>query len=158
MKCPKCASDHIQNIRVLFESGTSTISGTATTGGIAYTPGVGPTYGGSITEFGGEQSSLLAQRFSPPVQKRIGRLWWAGAIWCGLGVFGSLLIPFMEKGDGIGGALFGLVLWGSGLFLLIRHKISVDRFNRDVWPGLYHDWSQHWFCHCCGFLGKITLN
>jgi hypothetical protein len=41
MKCPNCQSEDVQNIRVVYESGTSTVSGKAATVGAAWVPGSG---------------------------------------------------------------------------------------------------------------------
>ena len=60
LDCPKCGADHVQRLRVLYESGSSTIS--STTVGMA-TAGDG--LGIGVAETATRQQTLLAQRCAP---------------------------------------------------------------------------------------------
>ena len=162
MKCPQCQSENVQNIRLVYESGTATLSGSARTGGVGYTPGVGTTYSTAVTGLSGKQSSLTAQRHAPPAQKKLGCLWWLGIVVCAtftLQLLGGLrLLTAIRNVESALVALLFISVGGLalvGLVALIRHRRRVNHFNRDLWPTLYEDWTQKWLCHRCGYFGKL---
>ena len=67
--CPKCGSDEIRKVSVIYEAGTSGISmtGQASTLGFAFDEGaIVPAFGASSGTAKGTQQTLLAQKLQPP--------------------------------------------------------------------------------------------
>lgn len=170
LRCPRCHSDSIQNIRVLYEGGTTRYSGSANTVGVAWSPGHGVGVGTASTSMSGTQQSLLAQRYAPPARRDtpaevfkliccFGML--AGVFLIGMGIVHAV---WRQEGnaDGVGNVL-GMVVFGVVLTVVCRLGLAGamrqdDRdaeFNRTEWPRLYNEWQQCWLCHRCGFFGLL---
>lgn len=163
-RCPRCHSDGIQNIRVLYESGTARFSGSATTVGVAWSPGHGVGIGTAGTSMSGTQQSLLARTHGPPSLKAVDSV---GQFFAFMVVAGSLfmvVVGFLPWASGksvlatLTLVLLGLCgVWGG--VALYRSADSEARataeYNRTEWPRLYNEWQQCWLCHKCGFFGLL---
>lgn len=139
--CGSCASEDIQKLSMVYESGTSRIdartSGTSTGFGVARGGlGVGTAFNSSRTR--GTQMSELAKRAAPPKAKlAIG--------WIFIGLFGSFLVAALL---GIGVAILFVALCG---FLAFKGF----KYNGAVFPPLRATWEQSWLCHRCGTISRI---
>lgn len=137
MKCPKCNSENVQKLSVIYESGTHNIDTQSDTvgGGFAWGSGGGSVFtGGATTRTSGTQQSILADRATPP-QKR-------SYILCFVFFVGGFALMYIE-----------VVLWGI-LFVIgsIVWGYFVHQYNTSTWQKLYNDWSASWHCNRCGEL------
>ena len=160
--CPRCRSDNIQNVRLLYESGTSTSVSSGVALGVA---DIGES-GYALVGGSGIQQTLLAERYAPPClpKKRDGFayfLTFAGLLF-GLGVplimaFASIreLGPSGQNLCGIAGAILGIatVIWA--VILTIRES---KRYSQHVFPAYQKqltEWMQCYVCHKCGYFGAL---
>lgn len=129
MQCPKCESEHIQRLEVIYESGTHDINteSVGMVGGGGFDGVTGALLGGAVTtnKTTGTQQSILAKKVAPPPQKKLsGFLIWV-AILGVIAYFIPTIIVFM--------------VWKKN-----------QKWNKTEWPILYNHWLQSWYCNKCG--------
>lgn len=161
--CPSCQSNQLQHAHMVVASGTTNLNGTATLASVSYSDsGLGVSTG--VTGFRGTQQSALAARCTPPLKRRIGVLWWLGLLIAGpsavLGALQCLRVLLLVSSYGRGvelliASVLATALWGYITLLLIRRRREVEKYNAEVWPGHYEEWSRSWLCHRCGYFGPV---
>lgn len=155
--CPNCHSDSFQNVRVLYEAGTTQITGGATTVGATWNRTARATVGGALTSIAGVQQSALAQRHAPPQPTTGNR---GGLIGISIYIaFSGFFLLFAVTGGNLDpiftiGSLIGFPI-GIWLFVrTLREHRQLLRYNTEVLPGLIEDWAKTWVCLRCGFYGN----
>ena len=148
LSCPKCGSEHTQNISIIYESGTSDISSTSLhAGGFASNGKFVPGLGTSIDS--GTQQTSLAKRLSPPEKQSVFPVLGCGClISIVLAFIGSFAIVAMLKMDD-GGIPFLIILTILAI-CVISMAVKNNKFNTEEWPTLHEKWSKQYFCHKCG--------
>lgn len=132
LKCTKCGSDHVQNVQLVYESGTSRYRSRGRGIGVGISlDGIGVGVGGGRSH--GVNRTELARRLSPPLKKRIRS-----------NVFIFILLFFFETIPHSAGVISVLVL------LDIVWAIYKLVWNRNTWPSVHEEWRKNFFCHRCG--------
>jgi hypothetical protein len=137
LQCPRCNSNDIKKISLVYESGAQNINALSSgisSGGIF----------GSNAAFYGTATSLWAQRFSPP-----------GKYIRGLGVFYTVfaLLIFMVIAISRASSKTSIFIFFGGLAILIviiffglrKHKERTKEYRQ-----LLHKWRCSWVCTKCG--------
>ena len=138
--CKKCGSSHVQAVKVILDSGTSSGSGTFS----GY--GVGTSNSGVVTGVTSTYSQTnLASRFNPPAKgKSRGKY----ILWCLLlGGISFLAGPDPAKYFLTANA----IIISIGIFLNEK-KIKAYNENIGPWRNLYEN---GFFCHQCGSVFDI---
>ena len=122
--CPNCGSENVQNLPIIFQSGTSGSNSITETGKII-----------SVTR--GSNMTNLARSVAPPRQKEYS--WWLTAL------LAFLLFIFWDSGETW---LILLLLFGT----VAQFKDNFDKknYNDKVWPAKYDTWLHSYLCHRCG--------
>jgi hypothetical protein len=149
MQCPSCKSDHVQKLRLIYESGTSDTYGTSYGSTIGYSSGGGLYTGSTRTEISETKKTRAAQKASPP-EKETYRLalvafffsWWLMAIsW-------PWDLPDLWYGRASRWTYLGLALFIAACWMVQK----AYRYNKKVWPGEYDTWKRSWHCNKCGHI------
>ncbi len=130
LQCPECASDNVQRVSIVFESGTSTIQ--SRTAGVGLVGG-GLGVGGATTK--GVQQTTLSQKLAPPSKHRM-----KTAI--GLIIVGLIIL----SAPSVGAKIFGLLFIGGGGIA----GYLTFRFNKNDYPVLLNKWRSSFYCNVCG--------
>ncbi len=179
--CPECGSFSVQNVRLLYEAGTTTSRVSGTTIGMAGVPGSGeiPMIGSVQTSSCYTSRSILAQRFSPPSPEStelpirsnsefmallitIVLLFWGVGIWA-------------TWDDVIGGEsekyrryfFVVAILTGPMLWILFKragrarreehYRVSYLNEQRESVNNRRMDiWERSFVCHTCGYFGLLS--
>lgn len=135
MICPKCNSENVQKLSVVYESGTHNINTQSNTagGGYAFGNGGGFFTVGATTRTRGIQQSMLAEKATPPKKRPY--------FPCVAFFFGILFI------------LLDFVFLGV-VFMIVSpiYGYFAYQYNTHTWPNLYHEWNALWHCNKCGEL------
>lgn len=146
--CKKCGSSHVQAVKVILDSGTSSGSGAFS----GY--GVGTSNSGVVTGVTSTYSQTnLASRFNPPEK---GKSRGAYILWIFL--FGMLAISFggLLEGPKYSQALY--IIWGIlGIlfyYAIQKNEKKIKAYNKNIgpWRNLYEN---GFFCHQCGSVFDI---
>ena len=146
--CKKCGSSHVQAVKVILDSGTSSGSGTFS----GY--GVGTSNSGVVTGVTSTYNQTnLASRFNPPVKGR------SRAIYI-LEVFmaGVLAICFANLLDKPAYSMPLYIIWGIiGILCyygIQKNEKKIKAYNENIgpWRNLYEN---GFFCHQCGSVFDI---
>ena len=150
LNCPNCGSENTQNVKILFESGTTRGNSTSyTTGGnVIRTPLTTKNY---TTETSSFNQTDLAKANTPPRKK-------AGFALPFIWLFVGLFI----------GAIIGLFTWSMSaiwivmsicVFISIPFAFEGAKYNKTEYPPLYKAWAKRYYCHKCGNLfTPISVN
>ena len=138
LACPKCSSDNVQALHLVYESGVSHMHGESSTSGIGLDAG-GLGVGVASSRSTGVQKSALAERHAPPEKKSFNEE--AVAV--------VLLLVIVVVAIASSAWVWALVGLGSGVVfvLLIRRDM---RFNREEYPLLLEQWRRSFLCFRCG--------
>lgn len=131
MQCPQCRSDNTQRLKVIYESGTGTISAKSDVYGAS---------GSSVVMTSGTTQSALAGRAAPPRKKGYG--------WPVVSAAMAFIVPFFVLYNNYHTAanLLFYVFWIAAIWM----AIAAFRFNRSQFPQLYQYWLNNWMCMKCG--------
>lgn len=132
LHCPKCGSEHVRRLSLIFREGLAVVN-TGTTGvGMG---GDGIAVGGART--GGTQQSLASIGAAPPEKRPMG-----GPV----AMIAAALVALLVGASGSAGALFfGVVLavlggmWAYGS----------SHYNSQVFPALHGQWERSYSCTRC---------
>jgi hypothetical protein len=145
ISCPRCSSENVQSLKVIYETGTSNID----TKSSGYFGGAssGSDYSHSGRGFGGwtsgttkgTQQTEAAQQATPPAKKDIGGPFLGIVIGIGalIGFFGSWSLWAL---------LIGVFFLAGGIWALVE----AIKWNEEKWPGLYDHWLRSFRCLRCG--------
>ena len=146
VECPRCNSEQVQKLSVIYESGVAVINTTSAGYGIGATgQGLGGGFGAAATR--GVQVTALAAKAAPPARRNAGR----PAIWmlfCGF-------LPFMLHwfdSNGLGPPTPPIVMYSSFGIAAFAFLILVSNafWNSTEWPKLYRHWERMYMCNRCG--------
>ena len=146
VECPRCGSEQVQKLSVIYESGVAVVDTTSAGYGIGATgQGLGGGFGAAATR--GVQVTALAAKAAPPARRNTGR----PAIWmlfCGF-------LPFMLhwfESNGLSPAAPPMVMYSSFGIAALAFSILVSNsfWNSTEWPKLYQHWERMYMCNRCG--------
>ncbi len=132
--CPNCGSDNVQRFSVAFQSGVSDV--TSHTKGLMFNGKLG--VGGAKTN--SVSVSAMAASTAPPQKKSMIK---AFLIFGLLSVIlASIIQSYLPK----------TIRYVADIVLVLGPFMAYRAFkyNRNVWPKLYEDWSNSWVCLKCG--------
>jgi hypothetical protein len=133
--CPKCHSEQIQTLQMVFENGTATAVHNSSGVGVGIGSGgsVGLGFGGSRTT--STSISTLAAKVAPPQPRKMG-IFMAG-----------IFLPVLALVTNNAGVMFVAVLIAAGCFVM---GMKMKRWNKTELPKLVAQWERRWLCHRCG--------
>jgi hypothetical protein len=141
LACPGCGSPDVKKLSLVYEEGNSTVN--------LSTTGVGFSGGGlgvGVANSTGMSRSLLAQNATPPAKRTnsVGCFFVMALMSL---VFGVMAI--IAGGDALpAGIVFALL--GAGVsYLCFKSQTTVDKWNREEYPKLYHHWNTTFLCTRC---------
>jgi hypothetical protein len=155
--CPKCESEDVQRLAMIYQHGTATSVSTGSTLGAV---GDDLAVAGTVTS--GKQQSLLAQQAAPPQPRgNSGCLLITGIL---LVAFG-LLAPFvtvtrMADNRDVSLLPVGIVVIVVGIILLVLSRARVRNnaeYNRTTYARLKERWDRTWLCLRCGSRFEANL-
>ena len=127
--CPRCGSENVQNLQVIYQSGTS--------GSNLFT-GVDKFFSTS----NGRAMTELAKNVAPPTKKDTN---WGWSIFLAI-------VAFVVWGSGNNFLIIvSLVFAGSS----IDQSIQASDYNEKEWPKLYDTWTHSCLCHRCGAIFEL---
>ena len=136
--CPKCQSENVQTLSMIYDSGTSTAVHNTSGSSIAVDSGGGIGIGVGSAKTTSTSVSTLAAKVAPPQKKSLKYPFIAVII--------LLLITMNAFGSSIiGGLVMLLVTAGVGYFIYTRMQ-----WNKTEYPKLLENWQKIWKCHACG--------
>jgi DNA-directed RNA polymerase subunit RPC12/RpoP len=134
-RCSKCGSDQVRKLSVVHAGGLSQVA--------TQTSGLGLTLGGSLgvgsAKTSGVHQTALSQAAAPPQKQNVGVL----SVLCVVLGVAFAANPEMR----VMGILIVLV---ASWYVWSRIK-----YNREVFPGLYHRWERTYMCERCGQQSQI---
>ena len=147
--CPKCESEDVQRLAMIYQRGTATtVSSSTTLGDVGGYLAVG----GSVLS--ATQQSLLAQQATPPLPRMASD--WSyvfGFIVLVCGVV-TLVVAFSLALEDLPITLIvgGMItVVGITAFLSARASArDADQYNRTTYPRLKEAWERTWLCLRCG--------
>lgn len=128
--CPRCGSENVQSLPIIYQSGSSGNNSITQTGKII-----------SVTQ--GESMTNLARSVAPPSKKE--NFWWLfyfSVFVAGLWLFGDF--P----------ALIGILAIGTAIYSA-KENNEIDEYNKKVFPALYEEWENSFLCHRCGHIFRF---
>ena len=128
--CPRCHSENIQSLPIIYQSGSS-----GTNAITAADKFIAVTKGNTMTD--------LARSVAPPTKKE--ENWWPTF------VFGALAYIGFENDSTILGLIGGLLAVG-GFYSIYE----IDNYNKNVFPVEYDNWQNSYLCHRCGNVFRIN--
>lgn len=138
--CPKCESEDVQRLAMIYQHGTATSISTGST-----LAGVGDDLAVAATVTSGKQQSLLAQQAAPPQPKPSSDLFHA------TGLVLLLLGPvvFLMSRDLL---ISGLMVFVGAILFASARAINreAEEYNRTTYPRLKEQWERTWLCLRCG--------
>lgn len=139
MICPKCSSDNVQRLEVVFEGGTQNINTKSNSAGIGIGLG-GLGLGLGKTKTKGTAQSKSAQKASPPMKKPF-KLLIVALIWSLY-----LLSSAKSSSDSTFLLIIGFIAFAFSAFMIYK-RVS---WNKNSYPILYETWTNSWLCNKCG--------
>jgi hypothetical protein len=141
LTCPKCKSDSTQKLSAIVDSGTSH-SQSVSVGSYGGSVGGAAQFGTTSSTTNTTTRSVLANKLAAPAKKKtilvlVGFGFLMLLAW---GMFGKILGTLVAAGLGY---------WG---FMLYQKNVV---YNANVWPGLFNDWNQSFYCHRCENVFKL---
>jgi hypothetical protein len=141
LTCPQCKSENTQKLSAIVTSGTSH-SQSVSVGSVGGTVGGSPAFGTTSSSTNTTTQSALAKKLAAPARKKtilvlVGFGFLMLLAW---GMFGKILGTL---------AAAGLGYWG---FVLYTKNVAS---NATVWPGLFEEWNQSFYCHRCENIFKL---
>lgn len=141
LSCPNCKSDNTQKLSAIVASGTSQ-SQSVSVGSMGGTVGGAAAFGTTSSTTTTHTQSALAKKLAAPSRKRtilvlVGFGFLMLLAW---GIFGKIL-------GTLGAAALGFVGW-----MLFQKNTA---WNATVYPGLFEDWNQSFYCHRCETVFKV---
>ena len=135
LTCPKCKSENTQKLSAIVDSGTSR-STSHSVGAVGGTVGGSAAFGTTSSTTNTLTQSNLAKRLSAPAKKKtiLVLVGFAFLMLLAWGMFGKFLGTL---------AAGGLGYWG---FIIYTKNVA---YNTVVWPGLFEQWNQSFYCHRC---------
>jgi predicted RNA-binding Zn-ribbon protein involved in translation (DUF1610 family) len=161
--CPRCGSDNIQSVPLLYQAGTSTSTSTGRVIGIAGlgTDQLTPVGGATTTRH--RQQTLLAARYSPPTSQIASNnttvlLFIAvfALMAFGVGLFASATAdedthhPFLATFSIIGG-----IATIVPAFKALKTMRSEQRELARQYQSQFVEWTHSFLCHKCGYCGPL---
>ncbi|MBI3819589.1 MAG: hypothetical protein HY286_12920 [Planctomycetes bacterium] len=154
-RCPKCSSESIQKLSIVYMSGKSARRGDFL--GLSVGSGI---EGVEIIPFVGSSSGVdttfLAEMAAPPARMSIfdARLMWLATL--------VPVVPLLAFAFEIMIKLPILIIICCGAICILLfaayHWRRVSDFNAHEWPELRRQWENEWFCHRCGVIFKKKEN
>ena len=141
LACPKCNSENTQKLSAIVDGGTSH-SQSVSVGSYGGTVGGAAQFGTTSSTTNTTTQSVLAKKLAAPAKKKtiLVLVGFALLMLLAWGMFGKIL--------GTLGAA-GLGYWG---FMIYTKNVA---YNATVWPGLFAEWNQSYFCHRCENIFKL---
>jgi hypothetical protein len=139
MECNKCNSANTQKLQVVYESGTSNVNSKSNTTGV----GIG---GGSIgvgiadTKTKGTVQTMLAKKVAPPLEKTHG--------WATFSLLIGLWLCYCSVYS-----LASIIILPSIYFIY-----TATMHNQKIFPLLYKEWQESWYCNKCGNIYQESIN
>ncbi len=136
LTCPKCNSETTQKLSAIVDSGTSH----SRSHSVGY---VGGNVGGTTSSTTNTVTqSTLAKKLAAPKKKPtiLVLIGFAFLMLFAWGIFGKIL------------GTLGAAALGYFAFVLYTKNVA---YNTTVWPGLFADWDQSFYCHRCENVFKL---
>lgn len=132
--CPVCGSENVQRYSVVYQSGVSNVTSNSFGVGYAGKFGVGTVKTNSVSV------SAMASSTAPPVKASVEKEF---LLW----LFIAFVIALM-----IGSVLPNVISDIKWVALLLAPYMAYKkyRWNQEVWPQLYEQWTRSWICLKCG--------
>jgi hypothetical protein len=142
LTCPKCQSENTQKLSAIVASGTSQ-SQSVSVGSYGGTVGGAAQFGTTSSTTNTTTQSVLAKKLSAPAKKKtiLVLVGFGFLALIALGMFSSKLLG-IPVAAGVG-------YWG---FMIYTKNVA---YNATVWPGLFEEWSQSFYCHRCENIFKL---
>ncbi len=137
LACPKCTSNEVRKLSMIYNEGLSIINAQTSTVGSGFGGG-GAAFGSASSHTTGRQQTQLSKQASPP-GKKAWLLWSFLAVVFGFGALSTISHPGM-----------GLLFCVGVTALAVRFAIKGRQYNGEVYPGLYKTWEQSFMCNRCG--------
>jgi hypothetical protein len=155
LRCPKCGSENVQSLKVIYEMGTSTVqttsSGTITGVGVALGTG-GAGFGVTSQATQGVHQSTAAKAAAPPTKKEYVAPGCALLLGIGAGIAAvvwSSSLPAL--------LCAGLVCMGF-LAAGVIGSVVITKWNEQEWPRLYVTWLKSFRCLRCGEVFRHSMD
>lgn len=134
--CPRCNSDHVQRISMVYEAGVSVIDTKTTIAGGGFGGGA-LGLGGAKGRTTGTQISAQAAKVAPPAKKKPIRTFCVAIVasWVAAALVGGWM------GNVVAAAGFGLACYLA---------YTMFQYNGGTWRELFERWSGRFLCHKCG--------
>jgi hypothetical protein len=141
LTCPKCKSENTQKLSAIVDSGTSH-SQSVSVGSYGGTVGGAAQFGTTSSTTNTTTRSVLAKKLAAPAKKKtiLVLVGFGFLILLAWGMFGKFLGTLVAAGLGY---------WG---FTLYTKNVA---YNATVWPGLFDQWNQSFYCHRCENVFKL---
>ena len=97
---------------------------------------------GGVTRTSGQTQTTLAAACAPPAKKHVMKRGNLIAI--------SILAPFFALGVHWILFVISLAVIGFGWTWSGSSWKLNSKYNEEVWPQLYQNWTESWICHKCG--------
>ena len=151
-QCPKCSSENIQRVELIYQQGTQTGTMRGTVSGVGIGMGSsGMSYGGGGGSISGTTTNqtALASSVAPPKKQFVVPLLlplitgFYAVVSLVQGIAGG---SFYAAGMGI---MFAVILAVATYFMRNQRKKS-KTYNQETLPRLIKEWHETWMCHKCG--------
>jgi hypothetical protein len=141
LTCPKCQSENTQKLSAIVASGTSQ-SQSVSVGSYGGTVGGAAQFGTTSSTTNTTTQSVLAKKLAAPSKKKtiLVLVGFGFLILLSWGMFGKKLGTLVAAGLGY---------WG---FTIYTKNVA---YNATIWPGLFDEWSQSFYCHRCENIFKL---
>jgi len=142
LTCPKCKSENTQKLSAIVASGTSQ-SQSVSVGSYGGTVGGAAQFGTTSSTTNTTTQSVLAKKLAAPAKKKtiLVLVGFGFLALIALGMFSSKLLG-IPVAAGVG-------YWG---FSIYTKNVA---YNATIWPGLFDDWNQSFYCHRCENIFKL---
>lgn len=134
--CPRCKSDHVQRVSMVYEAGVSVIDTKTTIAGAGFGGGA-LGLGGAKGRTRGTQISAQAAKVAPPAKKKP------------LQAFGLVVLASWAVAAVVSGWM-GNVVFALGFALAAYLAFTMFQYNGGAWRELFDRWSRRFLCHKCG--------
>jgi hypothetical protein len=135
MNCPKCSSENVQKLSVIYQSGTHKINTSSTTVGGGYMSGPGIGMGSTTTT--GKQQSIMAKMAAPPPKRS-----YAPSL---MAILGFLMVVVNLDNGGTYGFLGLAIIAASIVWVYFAYQ-----YNTGEWKQKQSIWQASWHCNKCG--------
>jgi predicted RNA-binding Zn-ribbon protein involved in translation (DUF1610 family) len=158
VECPRCGSEQVQKLSVIYESGVAVVDTSSVGFGVGATrQGLGSGFGAAATR--GVQVTALAAKAAPPARRNTGRPFtWMFVCGCmGLFFYWSNSTGFLRE---LGGNYPSVAIVSCFAIAIIALLVLVSNalWNSVEWPKLYERWDQRYICTRCGtmLIAEVT--